>query len=357
MSKLALLLLLSACARPSDPGRASERIPLPGALVGALRLAPVAGTALLIAVQREEPADTGDGLYFVDLERESAQELKAKPASLTLGFGSALCVASDGRRVLVGASSATHTREPGKVLAYRWPEFELEFEVRGDSGGDGFGTCICEIADVDGDARPDYVVGAPKSSALVVFSGADGHTLRRIEGEGFGWALSTCADCDGDGVSELAVLGTKGLELRSARDLHLLRTLPIHGGMFPNLLGSSGLALMEDDGGSWAYSSHKTVSAWTLERFEPLCQWKPHRYAQLYASPGSPCGARLAFPDGGALVSSDVCGNDERELARCGDDFPRALCELSRDGPTRWRTAIVLGLRGGRGNELLLTTR
>jgi hypothetical protein len=357
MKRLALLVLLGACASAPESQRMTCRLPLAGDLAGALRLAPVEAASLLLVPYRDEGPAAGDALWVVDLERASAVERPCQPRSSTPGFGAALCVSVDARRVLVGAVSRTQGREPGRVLVYRWPELQLEFELRGEAAGDGFGSSIAEIADQDGDSRPDYAIGAPRPGALLLVSGADGRILRRIEEPGLGLALASCADCDGDGVPELAALCAGGLELRSGRELRLLRTLATDGGMWPALFGGAGLALLEDDGGSWPYSSHKTVTAWSAGKFEQLCQWKPDRHALLYRSPGDLYGARIVYPDGNQLVSSDVRGKDERELAPRENRLLRAACEIRSGGPTRWRTAVVLGLEGGRGNELLLTTR
>ena len=357
--RLALLLLLCACSAAPESQRPSCRIPLARELGSELHLAPIGATQLLLVCHGGEPFDSGDWLWVVDLEHESVEQRQCQPPCGTRGFGASLCVSSDGRRVLVGANSGTQAREPGSVLVFRWPQLELEFEVRGDQGGDWFGSSIAELADQDGDAQPDYVVGAPRSNsgALVLFSGADGRILRRIEGPEFGLALSNCADCDGDGVPDLAVYGVGVVELRSGRDLHVLRTLKTHGGMWPVLIGGAGLALLEDDGGSWLYSSHLTVTAWSSGQFKQVCQWKPDRYAHLYPCPGDPTGARLVHPQGNQLVSSDVSGKDELELGPLENSTPRAACGLPSSSTTRWRTAVVLAQSGGRGSELLLTTR
>ena len=83
--------------------------------------------------------------------------------------------------------------------------------------GDGFGFSVASLGDVDGDHVPDLAVGATREDSTAtdagrayVVSGADGTTVLRSflgeqVGDGFGSAVSRLGDVNGDGVAELAV--------------------------------------------------------------------------------------------------------------------------------------------------------
>ncbi|WP_367154481.1 hypothetical protein [Methylomonas sp. HYX-M1] len=93
----------------------------------------------------------------------------------------------------------------------------------GAAAGDEFGIAVAGGADFDKDGISDVVVGAHKADttdsatgkrlkdagAVLVYSGADGRLLFRIDGEGkgdrFGAALTLLADADGDSYPDLLI--------------------------------------------------------------------------------------------------------------------------------------------------------
>ena len=81
---------------------------------------------------------------------------------------------------------------------------------------DWFGWSVAGCGFVDGDARPDYIVGAygadpggDTSGQARVFSGVDGSVLRTLNGvtmnENLGWSVDGVGDVDGDGRDDLIV--------------------------------------------------------------------------------------------------------------------------------------------------------
>ncbi|MBI2891414.1 MAG: FG-GAP repeat protein [Nitrospirae bacterium] len=87
----------------------------------------------------------------------------------------------------------------------------------GDSAGDNFGFSLTASGDVDADATPDLIVGAPNADPgglsdaghAFVYSGATWALVYTLKGDAsaaqFGYAVSTAGDMDGDGRADFAV--------------------------------------------------------------------------------------------------------------------------------------------------------
>ena len=131
------------------------------------------------------------------------------------GFGSALAhvgdVDGDGScDALIGAPGADRAVVINGLT--RAAIFTLSSPVTGTS----FGHAVAGVGDVNGDGIPDLAVGAPQCATggtsagrLTVYSGSQGRTLLALVGSDAGQALGTAlvglGDIDGDGLAELAV--------------------------------------------------------------------------------------------------------------------------------------------------------
>lgn len=126
----------------------------------------------------------------------------------------------DGRSdLIVGAPYNDDTGvDAGKVRVYSGLDGSVLYTYWGLAGGDRFGYAVAGGQDVDGDGVPDFIVGAPNGVTAVgvagyaqVYSGADGALLHRFEGltpDGLlGHAVELAGDLDGDGRPDPLVGG------------------------------------------------------------------------------------------------------------------------------------------------------
>jgi hypothetical protein len=110
--------------------------------------------------------------------------------------------------VVASAPHGSQAASAGEVVALRprdgrvlWRQYRSSAET--------FGWHLEPAGDLDADDVPDLFVGAPGARRVYLLSGRTGEELRHYEGEpdevSFGWYVSKVPDLDGDGRPELVV--------------------------------------------------------------------------------------------------------------------------------------------------------
>jgi hypothetical protein len=120
--------------------------------------------------------------------------------------------------VLVGAPEYLVSGQGGGLFAYSGATGQLLFEQHDPTGVKGFGSVVRRGGDVDGDGRPEVLVGNPwwghldhgfwkNVGALWILSGADGSNVYSVIGpeEYFATGLSRCSDVDHDTIPDFVV--------------------------------------------------------------------------------------------------------------------------------------------------------
>jgi hypothetical protein len=119
--------------------------------------------------------------------------------------------------VLVGVpQDDTAGSNAGRAWAYSGADGSVLHVWSGDSPDDGFGSGVSGAGDFDGDGCLDVMVGAPGgddagmgTGRVTIFSGADGSVLATIDGNSpgprLGVSLDRGGDMDGDGRPEIII--------------------------------------------------------------------------------------------------------------------------------------------------------
>lgn len=145
---------------------------------------------------------------------------------------------------------------PGRVAVVSGLGGATLLGLTGAASGDSFGFAVAGVGDVDGDGVPDVLVGAPHADGAgpnagraTVHSGVDGTVLFVLDGGPFdllGRAVAAAGDLDGDGRPDLLV----GVPFADAGGFNAGRVLMVSGAD-GSTLGVQDGAAPGDQLGTW----------------------------------------------------------------------------------------------------------
>ncbi len=131
--------------------------------------------------------------------------------------GAAGDVNRDGYPDVIAGGPGISDTNTGAVYVLSGGDGSTLYAKEGSVPGDGLGTSVAAAGDVDGDGWPDFMAGAPLASTNVyqrngealIWSGADGSLLRVLNGTSddarFGTSVAGAGDVDGDGRPDVIV--------------------------------------------------------------------------------------------------------------------------------------------------------
>ena len=163
--------------------------------------------------------------------------LNGNYASHYFGWGIACIDDTDGDGV---ADFLVHSNDQnGIVSLHSGATGAVRFEIFAQAQWEDFGEGMAGIHDYNNDGTPDFLAGAPGGfggGLVILFSGADGEilaTLQNVGSEGFGAAISMIGDINADAIPEFVIgapttprfgsIGVGEARIYSGSDLSQLR--------------------------------------------------------------------------------------------------------------------------------------
>ncbi len=178
-------------------------------------------TFLMVGAPAAGPKKTGRVYVYDGLSQKPRFILESDATGGALGYMFMSIpgdLDGDGVPDLYATDFANTVKGPSTGRAYAWSGKTGKnlLTLTGETQGEGFGIGPGPAGDVDGDGRPDLVIGAWQYAGAAVsggraylYSGKDGKLLKtytcRIPGDTFGFDAVGMGDTDGDGTVDLLI--------------------------------------------------------------------------------------------------------------------------------------------------------
>ena len=181
---------------------------------------------ILVGAPKDVSASGGPGQAFVLSGADGSIVSTLTGSPLSALFGASVAGAQDLDDdgipdLLVGAIGKLFPTKPGMVRVVSGASAATIFEIEDPGTGARFGRALLCPGDLNGDGRADIVVGATPASGpendapgfVLAFSGADGALLYSASSAGaFGYSLAPAGDLDGDARPDILV-GAPGVDV------------------------------------------------------------------------------------------------------------------------------------------------
>lgn len=179
---------------------------------------------LIVGASRDATngTDSGSASVFSGLDGSTLYKFNGVDPGDHFGISvsGASDVNGDGQAdLIVGAfRDDSNGPESGSARVFSGLDGRVLYTFNGDEAGDKFGGSVSGAGDVNGDGRPDLIVGASaddnddrESGGARVLSGLDGSTLYTFDqmDNRFGWSVNGAGDVNGDGRADL-IVGVSG---------------------------------------------------------------------------------------------------------------------------------------------------
>ena len=104
----------------------------------------------------------------------------------------------------------------GKFYLYSGQNGELLYSAQGSTTSDAVGTSVGRVGDINGDGRDEFIVGVPGANSgkglarVYSYNGISYYTMRTInapdtDNDQFGYSVNGCGDVDGDGRPDVII--------------------------------------------------------------------------------------------------------------------------------------------------------